>query len=63
MKIVSVLMGLYEKAGGVTRVSMLRAQEFRRRGIDSFIATLSYDNNLLKKDLIEYHLEEHLLIC
>lgn len=49
MKVISVLNKIYEKAGGMTRVSMHRTESFVDTGIDSAVATLEIDNNLNDK--------------
>lgn len=49
MKVISVLNKIYEKAGGMTRVSMHRTESFAGIGIDSAVATLEIDNNLNDK--------------
>lgn len=46
MKVVSILNNIYEKAGGVTRVSMHRSESFVDVGIDSAVATLALNNKL-----------------
>ena len=46
MKVISILNNIYEKAGGVTRVSMYRTESFARTGLDSAVATLALNNKL-----------------
>lgn len=45
-QIISVLYGLGEQAGGVTRVSLTRTEALARPGTHSRMALLSYDDNL-----------------
>ncbi|MGP5648909.1 glycosyltransferase [Psychrobacter celer] len=46
MKVISILNNIYEKAGGVTRVSMYRTESFESTGFDSAVATLALNNKL-----------------
>lgn len=46
MKVISILNNIYEKAGGVTRVSLYRTESFVDIGVDSAVATLALNNKL-----------------